>query len=98
LALEASFDQLIRRHDALRTRIIVRDGVPVQQVDPARGYPLAVVTPAEVLASARAADAERRIREFLDLGVDLATGPLLKVQLLKVREAEHLLVVGHGAA
>lgn len=92
-ALEASFDQLIRRHDTLRTRIIVRDGVPVQQVDPARGYPLAVVTPAEVLASAREADAERRIREFLDLGVDLATGPLLKVQLLKVREAEHLLVV-----
>jgi len=92
-ALEASFDQLIKRHDALRTRIIVRDGVPVQQVDQARGYPSAVVTPAEVPASAPEVDVKRRITDFLDRGVDLATGPLLKVQLLQVREQEHVLAV-----
>jgi len=92
-ALEASFDQLIRRHDALRTRIIVRDGVPVQQVNQARGHPLASVTPAQVLASAPEADVKRCITDFLDRGVNLATGPLLKVQLLQVREQEHVLVV-----
>ncbi|MEV4051985.1 amino acid adenylation domain-containing protein [Amycolatopsis sp. NPDC049688] len=42
-ALQRAFDALADRHEALRTRIVVEDGRPVQIVEPAgRPFPLAV--------------------------------------------------------
>src|SRR5689334_20659913 len=31
-ALQRSLDELVRRHEALRTRIVLREGVPLQEV------------------------------------------------------------------
>src|ERR1700751_3281921 len=40
LALDRAFSEVVRRHEALRTRFVSRDGHPVQVVEPERTFAL----------------------------------------------------------
>ncbi|WP_459803718.1 non-ribosomal peptide synthetase [Herbidospora sp. RD11066] len=62
-----SIDALVARHEALRTSIVVRDGVPFQHVAESVEVPFAT---------------EGTIAEFLSYGFDLAHAPLLRVLLI----------------
>ncbi|MEJ8643172.1 condensation domain-containing protein [Streptomyces sp. MS1.HAVA.3] len=87
-ALQRALDALVRRHDALRVRI-VRDagGEPVQLVGaPGRvGLDRVDATPEEAAALADA---------FARTPFDLDGGPLLRVRLLRLGESRHQLLVG----
>jgi amino acid adenylation domain-containing protein len=91
--LQRSFDAMIARHAALRTRVTSRDGRPVREVMAALGIPLEVVAVRD-LDHALASVIEDGARPF-----DLARGPVLRARVLRVSEREHVLslIVHHIA-
>ena len=92
-ALRTSFQQLIERHESLRTRFLEREGVALQQVDPAGEFKLQVIDLSDEPANRREAQA-RQVREDEAATLfDLGKGPLLRVTLLRLDEDDHQLLV-----
>ncbi|MEV8556481.1 amino acid adenylation domain-containing protein [Streptomyces sp. NPDC051917] len=86
-ALQRSLDLLITRHEALRTRITARDGVPWQIVE----APYTVdLTPRRVADEASLPEA---IREFVNRPFDISDGRALRAILLQVSATDHALVL-----
>jgi amino acid adenylation domain-containing protein len=84
-ALERALAALVARHDTLRTRFELRDGVPAQIVEPTGEIPLTV------LAVADDAQARGLAASAAEVSFDLSRGPLLRAQLLALRAQEHVL-------
>jgi amino acid adenylation domain-containing protein len=93
-ALEVALAQVVARHEALRTRFAIEGGRPVQLVEPEAAVAVAFHDLRDV---ADASEAERRASELVRTEAgrpfDLACAPLLRALLVRVRPAEHLLVV-----
>jgi len=71
VALERSFDFLVRRHETLRTTFEIHNGQPIQVISPEPGL---IVAHADLNSSAiNTMLEEEALRPF-----DLATGPLLR--------------------
>jgi amino acid adenylation domain-containing protein len=93
-ALNRAVTALVRRHESLRTRLVAGDGDgPRQLVDQPAPVPLPVIDlaepdPAGARAAARKYGAEQAVQPF-----DIATGPLFRLQLLRLAEQEHALVL-----
>ncbi|WP_164013943.1 non-ribosomal peptide synthetase [Pyxidicoccus trucidator] len=92
-ALERSFQELLRRHESLRTTFRTEVGVPVQVI--AREWALAFH---EVDLSARPealreAEARHHVEQEALRPFDLARGPLLRTTLLKLAPGDHILVL-----
>ncbi len=92
-ALQRSINQIIERHEALRTIFTFQDGMPWQVIPPPQ--PLLIdlddlsVQPPEVLQSKLAAlMAQEALHSF-----NLATGPLLRVRALRVAPDEHVILL-----
>ena len=95
LALEAACLALIVRHEVLRTTFGQQGGEPVQLVHPAPNtFPITTVD----LATLDAETQQARVRELIDDAArtpfDLEHGPLLRLTAARVREDEHVLIVG----
>ncbi|WP_266157235.1 non-ribosomal peptide synthetase [Dyella silvatica] len=85
-ALTAALRRVIDRHDVLRTRYVELDGEPRQVIAPdATGVTLAVETVDESALAARAAHEAQQ-------PFDLATGPLIRVRVLRVSANDHVLL------
>lgn len=86
-------NEIVVRHDSLRTVFKEVDGFPVQVVTPAFDVDLPITDLSSVPAADReAAVAEHAVAEVMQ-GFDLRVGPLLRVRLLRLSETEHVLVV-----
>ena len=96
-ALESSLQALSDRHESLRCGIEERGGVPVQVIHPAVTISLPVVAVHGLTPGERVETAARRLHEEAQRPFDLAHPPLLRAELLRLGEAEHilLLVVHH---
>jgi amino acid adenylation domain-containing protein len=92
-ALEQSLEEIIHRHEALRTNFITIDGKPTQIIQTVRNWQLSVIelqhlprfeqeTSAQELAITQA------IQPF-----DLASGSLLRATLVVLSETEHILLI-----
>ncbi len=94
-ALEQSFTDLVRRHEALRTRFPVSDGEPLQDILPAESVHFTL--PRDDLRRLPASEREERARALADetavAAFDLATGPLIRARLIQLADDDHLLVV-----
>ncbi len=88
-ALRWSLEQLIARHEALRTTFALRDDEPVQQVEDAPPFGLEV----EDLTGAPEplADAVRAARAHAAVGFALDRVPLLRARLLRIGVDDHVL-------
>ncbi|HEU0299143.1 MAG TPA: amino acid adenylation domain-containing protein [Longimicrobium sp.] len=92
--MERAFTELIRRHESLRTVFRAVDGEPKQIVQPP--YPVKVA-----VSDARGPGGEpvgeeelrARIRDESMRPFDLAEGPLLRVDVIRVSEADSVLLV-----
>ena len=92
-ALAKSFDEILKRHEALRTQFIVVEGRPAQLVAPsAKDGDLFQRSQAARAASARARDGAP---DSCASGTAFRSGSgrLLRVSLLRQSEEEHVLVV-----
>jgi amino acid adenylation domain-containing protein len=93
-ALNRAVTALVRRHESLRTRLLAGDGDgPRQRVDEPAPVPLPVIELAEPEPAAARAAARSYAAEQAVLPFDLATGPLVRLQLLRLAEQEHALVL-----
>ncbi|RYZ34123.1 MAG: amino acid adenylation domain-containing protein, partial [Myxococcaceae bacterium] len=92
-ALQRTFQELVRRHESLRTTFRVRDGQPVQHIDSTRELSWEVVTIDAEDASQREADMRRRVELEARRPFDLVRDSLLRVTLLRLSDQEHVLVL-----
>jgi len=82
-------DELVRRHEALRTVFEAEAGRPLQRILPAAPFPLPVVDLAALPAAARQAETARLEAAAHRRSFDLARGPLVRVVLLAAGPQEH---------
>ena len=92
-ALQRSLGMTVRRHEALRTSFAAQGGQPVQIIAPALAPRLTLVDLRRVPETRRAAEAQRLSAEAARLPFDLARGPLLRATLLRLDDAEHMLLL-----
>jgi amino acid adenylation domain-containing protein/non-ribosomal peptide synthase protein (TIGR01720 family) len=93
LALHASLNEIVRRHEVLRTCFGVRDGQPVQLIAPAQTVPLPLTDLQHLPDSDRTAAAQRHASAEAQRPFDLAQGPLFRAGLLRLSATEHVLLL-----
>jgi len=93
VALEQSFNEIVRRHEALRTTFDTLEGQCIQVIAPSLKVCLPLIHLQGLPASAREAEAQRLIWQETQHPFDLSEGPLLRLMLLQLDEAEHILLV-----
>jgi acyl carrier protein len=91
-ALERVINEIIRRHEALRTRFEVNGGEPSQVIDAWTPRKLEIVDLTTLSSEAMEEEVARRAREEAETGFDLSQGPLLRVKVLKLKDADHVLL------
>jgi amino acid adenylation domain-containing protein len=91
-ALERAINEIVRRHEILRTRFEVEADEPAQVIDAWAPRKLDVTDLTSLPPEEREAEVERRTREEAETGFDLSEGPLLRVKALKLEEEEHALL------
>ena len=92
-ALEQAINEIVRRQEALRTTFASSDGKPVQVIVPRLAIAVPVVVLAHLPAAEREAEALRLATAEARKPFDLSAGPLLRVTLLRLDEAEHMALV-----
>jgi amino acid adenylation domain-containing protein len=92
-ALEDTLNEIISRHESLRTTFAEEDGELVQVVAPARRLLLALFDPSLLPDGEGAEEARRLAAEEARQPFDLRQGPLVRATLLRLREDEHLLLL-----
>ncbi len=92
MALKHSINEIVRRHEVLRTHFVALDGEPVQVISPPLQVSLPVVNLAHLTAEAREVEVSRLVGEEAQQPFDLAQGPLFRVQLLKLNARAHVLL------
>ncbi|MBA3714469.1 MAG: non-ribosomal peptide synthetase, partial [Pyrinomonadaceae bacterium] len=99
-ALEQSINEIIRRHESLRTTFAAVDGTPVQVIAPTLTLTLPIIDLEYLPESRREAETLRLVTEKARLPFDLAHGPLIRATLLRLDEEDHVLLstIHHIAA
>ncbi|HEY5833022.1 amino acid adenylation domain-containing protein [Streptomyces sp.] len=91
-ALDASLTEIVRRHDVLRSRLILRDGGLETCVSP----PWRVELPVVDLAGLDAIERDERVAEYVRDAVrapfDIASDRLVRWVLIRIEVDEHLLI------
>src|SRR5215216_6509079 len=93
VALEKCFSDVIRRHEALRTRFDVRDGEPLQIIAPPKPLHLNVMDITHLSEAERERLVQNLIHQQTQTSFDLKRGPLLRITLVRLRDEEHILLL-----
>ncbi len=93
IALEAAFNEVLRRHEIFRTTYQINDGHPVQVVHPPSRFKLPVVDLSGLRPEHRESEALRIGRENAQRPFSLLHGPVLRVFLLRSAPMQHMLVM-----
>ncbi|WP_333783615.1 condensation domain-containing protein, partial [Nostoc sp. 'Peltigera malacea cyanobiont' DB3992] len=90
--LEQSFQEIVQRHEALRTSFINVNGEPVQVIAPVLNITLPVLDLQKLSLEEREAEARRLNHLHARHAFDLSESPLLKATLVQLAEDEHILL------
>jgi amino acid adenylation domain-containing protein len=94
MALERSFNEIIGRHEVLRTVLSAVDGEPLQVILPSMTIQMPVIDLREILVDTeREAEAHHLATLEAQRPFDLARGPLLRATLLRLAEDEYRLLL-----
>ena len=91
--LERSLNEIMRRHEILRTSYAAVEGHPVQVIAPQSFVPLGVEDLSHLSESERDFEVRRLAGEEALRPFDLTQAPLLRVSLLRLGEQEHVALV-----
>ncbi len=91
--LERAVNEIVARHEVLRTRFTAPGGQPVQEVLPSLHVPLVVRDLREVPDGEREEEALRRCEEEALKPFDLERDTLLRTTLLRTGDTEHILLL-----
>lgn len=92
-AFERSLDEIVRRHESLRTIFVAIDGTPLQTVLPPKTALLRLIDLRSLPESEREQEAVRLATEEARAPFDLERGPLLRVRLLQLNAEEHVMLL-----
>ncbi|MGB5963236.1 MAG: amino acid adenylation domain-containing protein [Coleofasciculaceae cyanobacterium] len=92
-ALEQTFTKIVLRHEALRTTFVMLEGQAVQIISPTLKIPITVVDLQSVQDIKRETQALCLMKEEAQRPFNLATGPLLRITLLRLQKNEHILLL-----
>ena len=92
-ALERALNEVVRRHEVLRTALVSDGGIPHQVIAERLELTLTVEDLSRLPEDDRELQAVRRVREEAMRPFVLASGPLVRVGLLRLFEREHIAIV-----
>lgn len=91
-ALEHAINEIIRRHESLRTVFKLIDGQPFQFINPSLRLELSPVTVSSDAATAKKEITEHAAAEARHV-FDLSRGPVVRARLLRISDSEHVLLL-----
>ncbi|UKO99561.1 non-ribosomal peptide synthetase [Nostoc sp. UHCC 0870] len=92
-ALEWSQNEIIRRHEILRTTFAIVDGQPMQQIKPEMSLPLNVTDLQKLPPEQIETEAKRLAEEDIRRPFDLDKDPLVRLSLFRLHVDEYILIV-----
>ncbi len=92
-ALRRALDEIVRRHESLRTRFLSERGRPVQVVDEPRPLEWTLGDVSHLEGEAREAELRRLALEEAGKPFDLERGPVVRAGLVRAGDHDHLLLV-----
>ncbi len=92
-ALEKSLQEILRRHDALRTRFITHNGELFQEILPQLEFRLDTLDLSTTPRAEREEEVLKEARAEAQRIFDLERGPLFRAKLLCVEQQEHVLLI-----
>jgi pristinamycin I synthase-3/4 len=92
-ALNATFSEIVRRHEVLRTTFAFDNGPPRQVVHPPARFELPITDLTPIAAVVRMDHAHRIAEHEARLPFDLEHAPPLRARLLRLDEQDHVLLV-----
>ncbi|MGH9350162.1 MAG: amino acid adenylation domain-containing protein [Vicinamibacterales bacterium] len=92
-ALSWALTELLDRHETLRTRFPLRDGVPLQIIDPPAPVTIDVEDHRTLTVEAQEFIVRARTRAVIEQPFDLATGPLWRARVMKLGADHHVLAL-----
>jgi amino acid adenylation domain-containing protein/FkbM family methyltransferase len=88
--LQRTLDEVVRRHESLRTTFAATGKGPVQVIAPPAPVPLPITDLSTWGAAEREAELDRLLAQESRRSFDLASGPLLRVVVVRMSETEHV--------
>jgi len=92
-ALARCLTEIVRRHEALRTRFAVLDGSPVQVIEEAAPLQLSRLDLSALPSAVGRRESQHLATVDFTTPFDLARGPLMRAALASLGEREHLLLL-----
>ena len=91
--LEKSFNEIIRRHENLRTTFTARDGKPIQVIHPVAKLNLSIIEIHSLPQEAKLAQLKQLAIQEVENPFDLAKDDLLRVTLVRLNSEIHILLL-----
>jgi amino acid adenylation domain-containing protein len=92
-AIQRTLNEIVRRHESLRTSFPTIDAQPVQSIAPALTLDLSLIDLSTLREEEREHEAQRRATEEARAPFNLATGPLVRASLVRLGAEDHVLLV-----
>jgi amino acid adenylation domain-containing protein len=92
-ALIRSMEEMVQRHDSLRTTFRSSRGEPVQIISPSSTVDMTEIDIGNVPEDARVKEAKRISSEEARRPFDLENGPLIRVLLIRLSDEDHVLLL-----
>ena len=93
IALQECLNQIVARHEALRTIFVSHQGEPRQIITQPVATPLMLIDLSELEEEQREEEARRVARQEAQAPFDLRRGPVFRAKLLRLGRDEHVLTV-----
>ena len=91
-AFKQSLNEIVERHESLRTTFSAIEGKAIQVVAPELSIPLPLIDLTDLPREERETEALRLATEEAQAPFDLTRGPLLRVHLLRIDEQNHIVI------
>ncbi|HEY0737414.1 MAG TPA: condensation domain-containing protein, partial [Herpetosiphonaceae bacterium] len=91
--LQRSLNEIVRRHESLRTSLRVVNGQPQQIVVPPLAVPLPVTDLRHLPLTGHEAEVQRLTMEHAQFRFDVTKAPLLRAALLRLPDQEHVFLL-----
>jgi amino acid adenylation domain-containing protein/non-ribosomal peptide synthase protein (TIGR01720 family) len=93
VALKTCFQQLLNRHESLRTRFLEKDSTVLQYIDPPSEFIIEHHDISMFNEQERQVKAEDFREQEAQRSFDLSAGELFRVKLIRLSQSEHLLLI-----